>query len=588
MKRDPAALVPAHLRVEKACELYGLRIPAGASRLAVELQCYAEDRPPARGGLGALEHFKRAWRLAWPRFAWNDWIELLAWGWCTHRMTVVIGHTRASKTYGTAHAAYLDYCAAPYETMTSLTTVTFEGLKVRMWADLMMAVETASFPCPFEVRSSTNEMKIRHGDPARRADDKFIIEGFATARTKDSAGRIQGKHARRRRVVLDEAQELPELIYRALANAKSAPDFRAALLANPVDKATLFGAHCEPAGGWSSIHETDLHWPTKDGGLCLHFDGLQSPNVKAGRVVFDYMIRPEYIDEMRRTHGEDSLEWWMYVRGFFPPDGTVARVWTDTLIERARAPIAFDFRPTRCASLDPAFEHDDCVLAFADYGRRRDGQTALSGVRTVKLLTRSGRGVEPKDYQVARQVRQLCEEEGVAPADFIMDKSGGGRGVFAILQKEWSYDIHGIDYGGAATDRVLKLGETDRCADLFAYFVSELWFRLRAYAEENLVGGLANLDPRTIEDLAARRYAVRKTGQGSRTQVETKAEVKKRLGRSPDYGDAVSQFGELLARKNLHPGKAAKGATSSRWQAARTAAIRAAEPYAEAGEYHHF
>jgi hypothetical protein len=580
-------VAPAHLRVEKDCEMYGLRVPKGASKLAVELQCYAENRLPEKGGLGKLEHFKRGWRLAWPKFAWNDWVELLVWAWCTYRVTVIIGHTRASKTYGTAHAAYLDYCAAPFETMTSLTTVTFEGLKIRMWADLMMAIESASFPCPWDIRSSSNEMKILHGG-ASKADDKFIIEGFATSKTRDSAGRIQGKHARRRRVILDEAQELPDIIYRALANAMSAPDFIGSLLANPVDKLTEFGGQCEPKNGWDSVHDSDLYWETKDGNICLHFDGLQSPNMKAGKVIFDFLIRPDYIEEIRRKYGEDSLEWWMYVRGFFPPDGTVARVWTETLIERAKQNIAFDFKPTRCASLDPAFEHDDCVLDFADYGKVRGGENALNCVRSVKIQTKSGRGVEPKDYQIAHQVMKLCEEEGVKPCDFIMDKTGGGRGVFAILQKEWSYDIQGIEYGGAATNRVLKLGETDKCEDLYLYFVTELWFRARAYGEEGLIGGISNLDPKTIEDLTSRRYTVRKSGNHSKVQVETKPEVKKRLGRSPDYGDAFSQFGELMARKGFHPGKKKTPGQSDRWKAARAAAIKAGRRYSERTEFAHF
>lgn len=580
--------VPAHLRIEKDCELYGLRIPKGASRLAVELQCYAEDRPAAKGGLGALEHFKRAWRLAWPKFAWNEWVEMLVWAWCAYRMMVIIGHTRASKTYGTAHAAYLDYCAAPDRTMTSLTTVTFEGLKIRMWADLMMAVESASFPCAFAVRSSSNEMKILPGAAGRKADDKFIIEGFATAKTQDSAGRIQGKHAARRRVILDEAQELPDMVYRALANAKSAPDFKGALLANPVDKMTEFGAQCEPEGGWPSVHDTDLYWVTKDGNICLHFDGLQSPNVKAGKVIFDFLIRPDYIEEIRRNYGEDSLEWWMYVRGFFPPDGTVSRVWTETLIERAKQLIIFDFKPTRCASLDPAFEHDDCVLDFADYGKLRDGQNALNCVRSEKIQTKSGRGVEPKDYQIAHQVMERCKADGVKPVDFIMDKTGGGRGVFAILQKEWSYDINGIEYGGAATDRTLKLGETDKCEDLYDRFVTELWFRTRAFGEEGLIGGIGNLDTKTVDDLTSRRYIVRKSGNRSKVCIETKADMKKRLGRSPDYGDTVSQFGELMARKGFHPGKRHTPGQADRWELSKKRAIKACERYHEATEFAHF
>lgn len=576
------------LIIAKDTELYGLRVPKGSSRLAVELQCYRENRGEELGGVGAEEHFKRAWRLAWPGFAWNDWVELLLWAWCAFKLIGVIGHTRASKTYGMAHAAYLDYCASPFDTMTSLTTVTFDGLKIRMWADLMAAVENASFPCPFVVRNTDNILRIHHGDPEQKQLEKFIIEGFATSKTKDSAGRIQGKHAARRRVVLDEAQELPPAIYRALANARSAPDFKAALLANPVEKQSDFGEHCEPENGWSSVHDSDLFWRTKDGNVCLHFDGLQSPNVKAGRVVFDFLIRPDYIESIRQTNGEDSLEWWMYVRGFFPPDGVVAKVWPDTLLERINEPLTFDFPPTKCASLDPAYEWDDCVLQFGEYGSLRGGGMGVNGVATEKILTKTGRGHDPKDYQIAHRVMQSCREHGVEPKDFIMDKTGGGRGVFAILQKEWSWDVHGTEYGGSATKRPLKKGEDDTCDDLFIWFVSELWFRGPAWAEEHAVGGLKRLDAKTRDDLAARRYTVRTHKERKKRAVETKDEVKKRLGRSPDYGDAFSQFFELLALKGHFPGRGRGLNTGSKWEDARKRAIKAGRRWNERAEFSHF
>jgi hypothetical protein len=267
----------------------------------------------------------------------------------------------------------------------------------------------------------------------------------------------------------------------------------------------------------------------------------------------------------------------------------VARVWSETLIERAKPGIVFDFTPTRCASLDPAFEHDDCVLDFADYGKARDGQNALNGVRSEKILTKTGRGIEPKDYQIAHQVMERCKAEGVKPCDFIMDKTGGGRGVFAILQKEWSYEIHGIEYGGSPTERFLKQGETDKCEDLYLYFVTELYFRTRAFAEEGALGGIANLDPKTMEDLTSRRYTVRQSGDRKKVVIETKPEVKKRLGRSPDYGDSFSQFGELMARKGILPGKKSQASgQADRWKAARTAAIRACARHKGEEEFAHF
>jgi hypothetical protein len=42
---------------------------------------------------------------------------------------------------------------------------------------------------------------------------------------------------------------------------------------------------------------------------------------------------------------------------------------------------------------------------------------------------------------------------------------------------------------------------------------------------------------------------------GKRMVAETKKELKARIGRSPDHGDAFCQFAELMVRKGLLGGK---------------------------------
>jgi len=69
------------------------------------------------------------------------------------------------------------------------------------------------------------------------------------------------------------------------------------------------------------------------------------------------------------------------------------------------------------------------------------------------------------------------------------------------------------------------------------------------WAEHGLVGGIENLDVKTREDLHSRMYDVR----GSKMRAETKKEMKKRIGRSPDYGDAFCIAGEVCARNGIHP-----------------------------------
>jgi len=567
---------------------YGYQVPVGTPMFALELQAYREGITVAQGGLGPEQHFKNAWAMAWPTYEWSDWVDLMVYAWCNYKWISIIGCERASKTFSHAHIAVLDYQASPFNTLTSLTTVTFEGLKLRMWSDVLRAFATSKIQQPFQIRSSTNEMRVYPSEVGKEAGEKYQIHGMAVNHTKDAEGRIRGGHAPRRRIFLDEAQDIAASIYEAMINPMSAPDAKCVLLSNPVEKISKFGEWCEPESGWSSVSDNDEFWKTKKGGFCIHLDGLQSPNIKMAPKVFTGIINQQTIDEVKRIHGEDSVQWWALVRGWFPPDGLVARIFPSQVIEKAKPAIVFDFETEACATLDPAFEEDACVLHIGAKGKLRDGRMAISGVCSITLKFKLGPLEEPKDYQIKSQVMSICKARGVAPKNFIMDKSGGGRGVFALLVKEWSPEIHGVDYGGAATERPLRSDEDSKCCDIYQYFISELWFRARAACEDGILGGLVTLDPKTIDDLYSRRYTTKVITQGTVQIAEQKKELKKRLGRSCDHGDAYVQFAELLIREGHGPGRAKKSVTtSSRWSRQRSRAVQAGKRYAEATEFSH-
>lgn len=569
-------------------EMYGY-VFAGpeVNQLSVELACYREPKNFLTG-FPREYHFRQAFNQLWPKFKWNDWMELMAWGWCNYKVVGVMGHSRGSKTYGFAHFALLDYLAAPSITATTLTTTKFDALKSRMWGDLMRAYESSkpgsdAMDKIFKVTNSSNELKLMQR--GERAEEKFMIQGVATDSGDKSAGKIRGQHADRRRIIVDEAQDVADSIFLAFDNAISSPDFIGGLLTNPVEKVSKFGEWMKPKAGWGSIHDTDLFWETERG-ICLHLDGLQSPNVKAGKTIFNFLLTQDYIDTIRRTNGEDSLEWWMYIRGFFPPDGLVARIWSSTTIEKAEQVVVFDFEPEYCGSLDAAFESDDCVFILAGLGRLRDRKHCMKAMSSQVIKTKVGPGMPEKDYQIARECIRLCKESNVKPENFIMDITGNARGVFAIMKTEWSDQIQGVYYGGESTNRPLRLDDPLTAVEQVKYFVTELWFRASYLAREGMLVGLNNLDPKTTEDLNARRYTIKQEGDGKRMIAEPKEDMKKRLGRSPDHGDAYCQLGELMVRKGLLgniPGIAIKRT----WRTMRNRAVNASARWDETKEFSH-
>ena len=583
----------------KSISRYGYDWPEGSNDLSIELACYADNALfPKRSathlqfdtGRSCEYHLKQAWRIMWPEFQWNEWAERIVWAWCNYQIITVIGHAAAGKTYCTSRVILLDYLAKPYETSTTVTTTKFDALRTRIWGDVMQAIEQSAVKNflyeAFKPTTTSNELKFQVRSKTKADVDKFLIQGVAADSSDVNATKLRGQHTPRRRIVADECEHMGDVLFSAIDNARADPDFRTALLTNPSDRSS---AYCQnwamPRKGWSDVDENTAFWETvQPKGVCVHFNALLSPNVKARKVVCPGLVDSTYVETLRITEGEQSVKWYMYVLGFPPPDGMVNKVWPSATIEQATPAATFDFPPEKVATLDPAFTHDDCVLMFADLGRLRDGKPCCSATKSVKLQISDAGSRILKEDQIAQQVKAKCEEAGVKPENFIMDTTAQGRGVYSLLTTTWSPKVQGISYSDATTDRPLRLNDAKKASEQVLYFSSELWFRASYLAKEGMLCGLSKVDKKTKEDLASRQYSIKTQGGSAKMIVENKDELKKRLGRSPDYGDAFCQFGELMVRKGM---LAEFGGVSSRlsWAHCRKLAQKAASRFS--GEFTH-
>lgn len=164
-----------------------------------------------------------------------------------------------------------------------------------------------------------------------------------------------------------------------------------------------------------------------------------------------------------------------------------------------------------------------------------------------------------------------------------MDTTGSGRGVAAILEKEWG-PINKCSFGGSPTNRQLKKSDTETCDQLFDRFVSELWWAGRAWMEEGFVGNVGENFKTLREQLAARQY---ETVKDKKISIEPKKEMKERIGYSPDHGDAFVLLVELLRRKGAIVGTARGAATGTRQDAHRKLALRYSRIVNPAKEFSH-
>jgi len=564
------------IKQKEYIERYGRmwKLSEGANDLNIELACYRNPIDYSTD-LSPEQHFKNAFRILWPEnvFAWGDFQELMCWAWNNHSFISVMGCTSSGKTYTHAHFALLDYLCAPQETATSLATTKFDALKTRLWGDMMLAIRNSrtaqAIDSTFKTVSSTNEMKFMlRGD---LADQKYLIQGVAIDRGDTHAGKIRGQKAPRRRIIVDEAQDVSEGVYMAFENALGSQGFKGVFLTNPVEKMSTYGEWSKPKAGWGSVDDTTVFWENSRG-ITLHLDGRKSPNYLARKTIVPYMLSWEYASSVP----VDTVPYYMFVVGFFPRDGMVAKIWASNSIEKARRSEHFDFEATPCASLDPAFTYDDCVLILGDLGTLRDGKPCCCARESTVIQVKIGPEFPDEDYQIARECIRICKERGIQPENFIMDTTGNARGVYAIIRAEWNPlpgrgHIQGIMYGGEATDRPLRADDPLGANEQVKRFVSELWFRASYLARDGMLCGLGNLDPKTIVDLDSRRYLTVQETVGRRMVAETKDELKARINRSPDHGDAFCQFAELMVRKGLLGGKVA-GLALNNWDQMRARA----------------
>jgi hypothetical protein len=564
---------------------YGLNFPEEFTEAQIELWCYAQAHPVEKGGLGQQGHLRNAMQLLWPHLyagevepgvpRWRDDLELLTWAWCNFKIIAVIGHASAAKTHTFGHIAAASYIADSLNSIITLTSTHLTGLRKRLWSDTVSAIKTADLGGGvmgghlFDIRA--HDMTIR---PQHSKEDKYVIEGIATDRGQDAVEKIQGTHSRKRRyVVIDEAQGTPQAIFEASSNLMTDPDFRIAMLANPTRRYSTFGTWCEPEDGWTSIDpENDQFWRTKKGGICIRLDGLKSANIKAGKTIFPFLVRQDYLDSVAKAFGIGSPRWWTFVRGWFAPEGLFGVIYPGAILNKAERKIEYQTKPTRIAALDPAFEGgDNCSLAIGEYGTANGSKWAMNVVDVVNIKVAVTDTSDPLDFLIAKEVMRICKEHDVLPENFILDTTGAGRGVAAILEKDWSRQIHKCNFGGGVTGRLLKLGDSETSDQLFDRFVSELWWAGRAWMEEGLVGNVTSSFKTLREQLSARQY---ETVKDKKISIEPKKEMKERLGYSPDEADAFVMLVELLRRKGATAGSAFSAATGGKRDAARRMAVR--------------
>lgn len=498
---------------------------------------------------GAHIHFKNIVNAIWnhpkstKKVDWNPWAERMIEQLCNHKYLAIAGCASSGKTrIGGALWGIVNFLAAPRETKVLLTSTSLKDSRQRVWGEVeeywMAAAQLMGGEqnLPGELASSAGMIRYKDGDMRSDRQGLTLIAG-EKSKAKESIGKVIGFKGTRVILIADELPELSEaLINAAESNLASNPEFQMIGIGNPNSYFDPFGVFCEPEKGWNSISELDYEWKTKKG-FCIRFDAEKSPNILAGKTIYPYMMTQEKLDDFQKRLGVKTLRYYRMVKGFWCPTGSEEAIYTepDIVNFEGNVPAIWREPPVMVAGLDPSFTHggDRCVLKFAKFGVTVDNLKALEWVETVELEEDATNKRESRTYQLVDKLILECQKRGVERKHLCADSTGGGKPFCDVIRDRWGTGFLEVNFSEAATDKPASSTDPRPAKEVFMDIRSEIWFAGREYLQ---TGQIKGIDPALAEELCARQYTTKNRGK---IQVESKLEMKKRIGRSPDLADAA-------------------------------------------------
>lgn len=534
----------------------------GWSDIEVELYCFLHFLAPSDGALGRYRHFKNAAKLMWPGLIWHDWSVEMIRGLCENKTSAWTGAAACGKTFSAGVFAMLWWLCEPKTSTVILTSTTGKMVRKRIWPVIQelyhscATLKDSPLLCegfPGNLVDSKTTLQAEKGDDKHGLFALAVREGSTSKAVAD----IQGLHSDRMLLIIDEATDTPEAIFEAITNLrKGCREFILLVIGNPSSHMDPHGMICEPEKGWGRITIDDDDWKTAgvskweiDPGLCLHFDGEKSPNITCGENKFPFLISAEDVTRAaKKDNGQQSPSYWKFTRGFWAPEGICNTIFSEAMVERLNGKGTFTFHSSRIelASLDPAFGGDRCKLKFGSMGDIDSaGKLGLTITDSFDVVPKA-RSKKELDFQIAHQVMDECRKRGVQPKNFIMDATGIGRGVAAIMAEEWSMEINRVEFGDKASDKQASVDDPRPSHEVYDRRVTELWFSVRELLQAGQLNGLTQDD---IVEFCNREYSHEKR----KIKLQTKDECKKTIGKSPDNADAVALLVELARRLGVTP-----------------------------------
>ena len=324
-----------------------------------------------------------------------------------------------------------------------------------------------------------------------------LAHGAASAGASDDSHLLEGMHADSVLVILDESKSIGASVFDAVEGALSGQGETFALAASTPGP---------PSGRFYQIHQRQ---PGLSDWSPIHVSLAQA--IEAGR------ISREWADQRALQWGSTSAVFQNRVLGEFASeseDSIVPLAWVEAAVDRWNA--------WKASGAEAQGE----VVIGVDPARFGEDKTAIATRQGNVVLSVERHAHEDTMVTTGRVVAKLSHG-GRA----VIDSIGIGAGVLDRLREQGLSAVEGFNASEASAGR-------DRSGELqFLNRRAAAWWSLRemldpAYEPELCLPD----DPQLLGDLCAPTWSITSSGK---VQLEGKDQLRKRLGRSTDAGDAV-------------------------------------------------
>ena len=345
-------------------------------------------------------------------------------------------------------------------------------------------------------------------------DDWIAVGMTAGVRAgEDSATKMHGAHAKHMLWVLEETPGIPPAIITAVLNTSQAEHNLVLGIGNPDHQLDSLHILC----GYSGVK-------------AIRISALDHPNVVLEKEVIPGAVTKKGLDRMlSRYHNADHPMYRSRARGICPsqgPESVIRLEWLYKAVEKWETYLG----PEATKSLE-----NQPVTIGQDVANSEDGDKAAIAIGRGDICEKVESEPCPNATQLGHRLAIMIQEKGIDPNRVAVDGTGVGAATVNALKE------HEITIGETCNGAVLeRYGEVEQYRSLR----SQMWWQLRNDLEAGLIG--LPRDEELFADLVTPRYEVRL----QKICVEEKKEIKKRLSRSPDKGDAVVYWNWIRVRRS--------------------------------------